>query len=101
MWIARDKDGTIRLFKSKPYRNTKWWDCENEYWHSDDLTYIEIPSDWDIFTNITWVDNPIEVELTLKERPIKFSLSEETKKMIEKNTGKTVEELKNCPLSHW
>ena len=34
-----------------------------------------------------------------KQKPFKFKLSDETKRAIEKSTGKSIEEIKSTPLS--
>lgn len=62
MWIACDKDGVIRLFQTKPYRRTGF--DGDKYWHTKDMTIIEVPTDWDLGINITWEDDTIEVSLT-------------------------------------
>ena len=63
MWVARDKDGTLRLFiKVKPCRNC---DCaENEHrWITDeDMTYECILEQY-MFPELTWEDDPVEVNL--------------------------------------
>lgn len=78
MWIARDKDGVIRMFKTKPYRRIGF-DYE-EYWHSNDKTIIEIPTDWDLGIEISWEDEPIEIEIN-KISDVKLS-SETSDKTI-------------------
>lgn len=65
MWVARDKDGTLNLYLVKPVR-----DVEEEIWHTDDWEYPEsefLPI-YDIFPDLKWEDDPIEVELTKVNR---------------------------------
>lgn len=89
MWVARDKDNSLWFFTEKPKRNTYTWTSRSQQ------TQCEIPTD--LFTNLEWEDEPIEVELN-ECKPFHFKLSEETIKHIEKNTGMTIEELRNKPL---
>ena len=62
MWIVRNKkDGTLRLFKMKPERIDEegcWVKCE----HCDDLA-CGIRLDDNLFPQLTWVDEPMEVGL--------------------------------------
>lgn len=100
MWVARDKDERLVLFTHKPIRCKNDWKPSDYFWmylssYDEDERCIDFVSD---FKTLSWGDEPIEVELTLKALPIKFRLSEETKKIIEKDTGKTIEEIKKCPL---
>lgn len=64
VWIARDKDGEISIYKSKP------WKRENEPYHngefdSDDY-YINI--DKELYPEITWENSPKEFELKAVEK---------------------------------
>jgi hypothetical protein len=69
MWIARDKDGQLTLFTNKPHRCTDvGWD--NESWDvvsMDEFTDMMILNPT-LFPNLTWKNEPIEVELTLKKK---------------------------------
>lgn len=59
LWIARDKNGFLRLFGEEPYKNKKrdeWEPIIGSIWLND--------SD---FPEVTWENSPIEVELKLKE----------------------------------
>ena len=63
VWIARDKDGEISIYKNKP------WKRENEPYHngefdSDDY-YINI--DKELYPEITWENSPKEFELKAVE----------------------------------
>lgn len=57
MWIARDEDGILCLYESKPYL-----DMDNE-WDSDDNDYLVI--DESQFPEVTFENSPMEVELKL------------------------------------
>lgn len=65
MWVARDKDGELNLFITKPQRsdaigyNYENWDSYNEHW---------ISLDSKLFPDLTWDDEPIEVELVRKNK---------------------------------
>ena len=63
VWIARDKDGEISIYKNKP------WKRENEPYHngefdSDDY-YINI--DKELYPEITWENSPKEFKLKAVE----------------------------------
>ena len=62
MWIVRNKkDGTLRLFKTKPERIDEegcWVKCE----HCDDLA-CGIRLDDNLFPHLTWEDEPMKVGL--------------------------------------
>lgn len=57
-WVARDSDGSLTLCKAKPqrYMNDCWVNAE-EYF----------PLGSQIFPELTFEDEPIEVELTIKK----------------------------------
>jgi len=63
MWVARDNDGELTLYKNKPHRcklpgwNQESWDSGDDYW-------IEL--DPKLFPDLTWDDEAIEVELVRK-----------------------------------
>lgn len=57
LWIARDEDGILCLYESKPYL-----DMDNE-WDSDDNDYLVI--DESQFPEVTFENSPMEVELKL------------------------------------
>lgn len=72
MYIARDKDGTLNLFMSKPRRGWKWTDyrrtTKTEHWVRDykgDCQVIKLDSS--LYPEISWDDEPLEVTL----KPIK------------------------------
>ena len=93
MWIARDKEGNLLFWDcdEKPVRVcASTWACNNHR----GVGYL----DSSLFPELKWEDEPIEVDITIKDKSIKFRLSDETKKLIEKDTGKTIEELQNQRL---
>lgn len=57
-WVARESDGYIYLFAEKPTRNQKIGG-----WNG--TTLLEFPKG--ILPQIRWEDEPIEVELIIKE----------------------------------
>lgn len=82
MWIARNEDGELELFKTLPkrhilninydiiYRSGKWVIEEitpEHTWH-----FPGAPIDKNLFPNLKWEDEPIEVELKAipKAKPI-------------------------------
>ena len=64
-WVARDKDGQLCIFYDgdKPHRGecNSWW--YPEYCLEGDCMTI----DDDMFPDLTWESEPIEVELTIKK----------------------------------
>lgn len=90
MWLARDKNGVLKLFVCKPAR------IENE-WYFDGNSLSLFGHITDKFNNLKWEDEPIEVELNERES-FHFKLSEETIKTLEKETGMSIEELRRKPL---
>lgn len=68
MWVARDKDGDLNLFSHKPHRCTDvGWD--NESWDvvSEDNLIDFMLINPNMFPDLTWEDEPIEVELVVKQ----------------------------------
>lgn len=68
MWVAKYKNGTVWLYIDKPVRSSllcRWEvDTENSLLRADDCMEI----DGDLFPNLKWEDEPIEVILTRKKR---------------------------------
>lgn len=60
-WVARDLDRALQLWESKPQRN----DITNDEWGMAN-GIILLPTD--LFPDLTWDDDPIEVELTIKRK---------------------------------
>lgn len=61
IWIARDKNGVIAAYLSKPVR-----DDLSDSWVTDDGAHCCcIYSDW--FPNLTWESEPIELVIKEKE----------------------------------
>lgn len=73
LWIARDSDGCLRLFKSKPKLETindlSYWEDSFSYrGYFISLGYVDIDGDGnpiDLFPEITFGNSPQEVELKL------------------------------------
>lgn len=66
MYVARDKNKCLWLFIDKPKREQTngWWevDTQNSLLRDDD--WMEI--DGDLFPDLRWEDEPLEVELVRK-----------------------------------
>lgn len=60
MWVARDEDGLIFLYSSKPIRGNGQWMLNIE--ECSDL----IPIDDNSFPNLRWEDEPLEIKLVPK-----------------------------------
>ena len=69
MFIARDEDKTLQLFIKAPIR-AKCYDYElNEinYWQEDkDEKPFILPTN--MFKEITWEDDPVEVDIIIKSK---------------------------------
>lgn len=74
MWVARDKDGELDLYLTKPirfnYQNLPIEDdcLNNDFWDTDD-EYLTI--DTNLYPNLTWEDEPIEVDDEVVDNIIK------------------------------
>lgn len=62
MWIAREKNEDLYLFRHKPYKNHTYWYSDNENAKED-----RIRIDRDLFPEITYYNSPKEVVLQIKE----------------------------------
>lgn len=61
MWLARDKDGELFLFTSKPEKRSILWDSISA---RKNFMFIE-----DLFPEVKWEDEePTEVELIIKQK---------------------------------
>lgn len=61
MWVARNKDGSLWICNTKPIRTS---DKGNKgYWEYDDFDGILEIKDKSLFSDLTWEDEPLEVEL--------------------------------------
>lgn len=59
LWIARDKDGMLYLYDSKPHLLSD----NASYYDSDNGCFYDIPINW--FPELTFENSPQEVELKL------------------------------------
>lgn len=72
-WIARDKDGELYLYDTKPFRfvNRGVFDTGLEFDDVSSFSFVECFSH-NIFSNVTWENSPIQFRydepLTPKER---------------------------------
>ena len=57
LWIARDKDGALYFYRSKPIR------FEYDFFSTESIGFISS----DLFPSVTWENSPQEVELKLIE----------------------------------
>lgn len=59
MWLAKDEDGDLYIYKEKPHKRKYSWYCE-------DQDYFPIE---DTFPEVKWEDEePTEVELIIKKK---------------------------------
>ncbi len=61
VWIARDKNGELYLYKSKP------WRCKEDTNGHFDCDEILLPMDEDMYPEITWENSPKKFELKAVE----------------------------------
>lgn len=66
MWVARDKNGVLHVFNNQPTRQYPFKGSDECGWWFES-TYTQMPILTDIFPEIRWEDEPIEVELVRKE----------------------------------
>lgn len=59
MWVARDKNGTLKLFDSMPKRGELCGEWFNAW-------CFKLNND--LFPDLKWEDEPIEVELKIKQQ---------------------------------
>lgn len=71
-YVARDEDGKLKLYKNKPIRNKTCKGC----WGGNDID-SSIMIDEELFTDLSWDDDPEEVYLCLNnERYRKVKVEE-------------------------
>lgn len=63
LWIARDKDGLLYLWKEKPKR------IEERGWFNTEKGHLGVVGDLNTsdFPEVTYENSPMQVELKLKE----------------------------------
>ena len=68
LWIARDRDDSLNLFKSKPVRDTKGYFRSSIVVNQGNIGISDrLLSIWecDLFPEVTWENSPKKVELKL------------------------------------
>lgn len=68
MWVAKDKDGRLSLFTNKPYRGENVGG-NDERWYVVSISEFtdSMKLNPKLFPDLTWNDEPIEVELVIKK----------------------------------
>lgn len=62
LYVARDKGGSLYLYRTKPIKEATFWDSSCD----------SIELDWDSFPEVKWEDTePTEVELTIKNNEVR------------------------------
>ena len=61
-WVARDECGFLAIYKRKPERELNPYVNRPSVWNGEVITTLNEES----FLSLTWSDEPIEVELTIK-----------------------------------
>lgn len=79
MWIARDLDGSLYLYKEEPMP------CDGEYYYVEDTNYIEL--DKNLFPELNFEDGPKQIKLVLticeNAQPRQVTHDTETEEMKE------------------
>lgn len=68
-WVCRDKkDSALNLHAEEPYRAYSHYqtDDEPDWWESDCASFL--PLDKNLFPDLSWSDEPQEVELIIKRK---------------------------------
>lgn len=60
-WVARDMDGELYLFQSKPARDAGFW-CSGD----GRLLICDLEHDSEPFPSVTWESEPKKVSVTIK-----------------------------------
>lgn len=66
MWVARDKDGSLWLYTSKPNRQ-----CKVYRWTSENVLFTSMRLCEDIFPSLKWDNEPVEVKIIRRENNLK------------------------------
>lgn len=64
-WVARDEDGRLCLYQNKPKREAYDF-LRRGYWTDRTNQYVDFPSN--LFPDLTWEDEPQEVEIIIKRK---------------------------------
>lgn len=68
-WVCRDKkDNALNLHAEEPYRAQSGYDVcdEPDWWESDCASFL--PLDKSLFPDLTWDDEPQQVEIIIKRK---------------------------------
>ena len=68
-WVCRDKRGNaLHLHFKEPYRAQSGYDeCDDpDWWENDYVSFLQL--DKSLFPDLTWDDEPIEVEIIIKRK---------------------------------
>lgn len=55
MWVARDKDGGLAVYREKPIRDARNWSCDRK-------VSCEWRPLWFGFDDLKWEDEPLEID---------------------------------------
>lgn len=58
MWVAREENGDLYLFRHKPYKSQRYWYCDEE-----DVNKGRLRIDRDLLPEVDFYNSPIEVGL--------------------------------------
>lgn len=73
MWIAREENDDLYLFRYKPYKSVRHWVTDEQ-----DPSKYRFRIDRELFPEITFYNSPKEVILQLKEKITKVSILNQT-----------------------
>lgn len=63
MWIARDDNGDLNLFRIKPYKSSGYWIAD-----ANEPQNHKMRIDRDLFPEIKSYSQPVEVEVIIKKK---------------------------------
>lgn len=62
IWIARDKDGSLFMYRKKPERR-------DDLFHPIDGSFLEIDEENEIkFNDVTWENSPVECRIIINKK---------------------------------
>lgn len=79
LWVARDKNGWLHLWFREPHRAINFWIAEQiqDGWlEREEFVQNKHRLDDNLFPEIKWEDEPVEVGLFIKDRQVTMSKTE-------------------------
>ena len=61
MWIAREENGDLYLFRYKPYKSQRYW-----YYDEEEAAKNRLRIDRDLFSEVNFYNSPVEINIQPK-----------------------------------